>query len=131
MLAFYHLKQMQHCNRTFRMTTIVKSTNSFITHTTHDIIRWTTADKRLRCSALALFDFEESCTWVHNFSRLSMVRNINAYHSEQRLNQTIIRPQPFDVQHTDDYSPDNRWTSPKSRMCTYCFYFPFKVSPNE
>jgi transposase-like protein len=87
MLAIDRLRLVQHFKRAISTTTIIASANSVIARRTRHITRWTTADQRLKWSALALLDFKGSCNSIHNFSRLPMVQNIIANEIQQRLHQ--------------------------------------------
>lgn len=86
-LTICRLKLVQHFKRAFSTTNIIESANSVIARKTRHITRWTTADQRLRWSALALLDFEESCNRIHNFSRLPMLQKIITNEIQQRLHQ--------------------------------------------
>lgn len=60
--------------RSFRTTNIIESVNAGIARYTRHITRWTTADQRLRWTALALMEMEPSWNKVHNFRRLPMLQ---------------------------------------------------------
>jgi transposase-like protein len=84
-LAIYRLKLVQHFKRAFSTTDIIASANSVNARRARHFTRWTTADQRLRLSALALLDFEESCNGIHNFSCLPMLQKIITNEIQQRL----------------------------------------------
>lgn len=62
--------------RSFRTTNIIESINAGIARYTRHVTRWTTADQRLRWTALALLEMEPSWNKVHNFRRLPMLQRI-------------------------------------------------------
>ncbi len=60
--------------RSFRTTNIIESVNAGIARYTRHITRWTTADQRLRWTALALLEMEPTWNKVHNYRRLPMLQ---------------------------------------------------------
>lgn len=60
--------------RSFGTTNVIESANSSIARRTRHVTRWSTGDQRLRWSALALLDAEQSWRRVHNYKRLPMLQ---------------------------------------------------------
>lgn len=71
--------------RSFRSTNIIESVNAGIARYTRHITRWSTADQRLRWTALALMDMEPTWNKVHNFRRLPMLQRAVQKELNKRL----------------------------------------------
>ena len=60
--------------RSFGTTNVIESANSAIARRTRHVTRWSTGDQRLRWSALALLDAEQSWRRVHNNKKLPILQ---------------------------------------------------------
>lgn len=76
--------------RCFLTTNIIESANSGVARYTRHITRWSTADQRMRWTALALMELEPSWNKIHNYRRLPMLQlAIQNEINQQRFKQIL------------------------------------------
>lgn len=80
--------------KSFRTTNVIESVNSMVARYTRHITRWTTADQRMRWTAIALVEMEPNWNKVHKFRLLPMLQRLIQKEVNERTLELSSKQKP-------------------------------------